>query len=63
VIDEADFNDEDKLGRGKEMQDRLSKLRATSSPPIILPDMILPAPSESPRRPIGSTIGRLEMAK
>jgi type I restriction enzyme M protein len=28
VIDEADFNDEDKLGRGKEMQDRLSKLVA-----------------------------------
>lgn len=26
VIDVADFNDEDKLGRGKEMQDRLSKL-------------------------------------
>ena len=28
VIDIADFNDEDKLGRGKEMQDRLSKLVA-----------------------------------
>ena len=28
VIDVADFNDEDKLGRGKEMQDRLSKLVA-----------------------------------
>jgi len=28
VIDEADFNDENKLGRGKEMQDRLSKLVA-----------------------------------
>jgi len=28
VIDEADFNDEDKLGRGKEMQDRLSRLVA-----------------------------------
>ena len=28
VIDEADFNDEDKLGRGKDMQDRLSKLVA-----------------------------------
>ena len=28
VIDQADFNDEDKLGRGKEMQDRLSKLIA-----------------------------------
>jgi len=28
VITEADFNDEDKLGRGKEMQDRLSKLVA-----------------------------------
>ncbi|HEX3732642.1 MAG TPA: class I SAM-dependent DNA methyltransferase [Mycobacteriales bacterium] len=26
VIDLADFNDEDKLGRGKEMQDRLSRL-------------------------------------
>jgi type I restriction enzyme M protein len=26
VIDEADFNDEEKLGKGKEMQDRLSKL-------------------------------------
>ena len=29
VIDEADFNDEEKLGKGKEMQDRLSKLVAT----------------------------------
>ncbi len=28
VIDEADFNDESKLGAGKEMQDRLSKLIA-----------------------------------
>jgi type I restriction enzyme M protein len=28
VIDQADFNDEDKLGRGKEMQDRLSRLVA-----------------------------------
>ena len=28
VIDQADFNDEDKLGTGKEMQDRLSKLVA-----------------------------------
>ncbi len=28
VIDVADFNDEDKLGRGKEMQDRLSQLVA-----------------------------------
>ena len=28
VIDEADFNDEGKLGTGKEMQDRLSKLVA-----------------------------------
>jgi type I restriction enzyme M protein len=28
VIDEADFNDETKLGAGKEMQDRLSKLVA-----------------------------------
>ena len=28
VIDIADFNDEDKLGKGKEMQDRLSKLIA-----------------------------------
>ena len=26
VIDQADFNDESKLGKGKEMQDRLSKL-------------------------------------
>src|SRR5213595_3989742 len=26
VIDLADFNDEEKLGKGKEMQDRLSKL-------------------------------------
>ena len=28
VIDVADFNDEDKLGKGKEMVDRLSKLVA-----------------------------------
>jgi type I restriction enzyme M protein len=28
VIDEADFNDPEKLGKGKEMQDRLSKLVA-----------------------------------
>ncbi|MEI6221426.1 MAG: N-6 DNA methylase [bacterium] len=28
VIDEVNFNDEDKLGKGKEMQDRLSKLIA-----------------------------------
>lgn len=28
VIDVADFNDEDKLGKGKEMQDRLSNLIA-----------------------------------
>ena len=28
VIDQADFNDDNKLGRGKEMQDRLSKLVA-----------------------------------
>jgi type I restriction enzyme M protein len=28
VIDQADFNDDDKLGRGQEMQDRLSKLVA-----------------------------------
>ena len=28
VIDQADFNDEEKLGRGKEMQDRLTKLAA-----------------------------------
>ena len=28
AIDQADFNDENKLGRGKEMQDRLSKLVA-----------------------------------
>ena len=26
VIDQADFNDESKLGKGKEMQDRLTKL-------------------------------------
>ena len=26
VIDQADFNDESKLGKGREMQDRLSKL-------------------------------------
>ncbi len=31
VIDQADFNDEEKLGRGKEMQDRLTKLVATFS--------------------------------
>lgn len=31
VIDQADFNDEEKLGRGKEMQDRLSKLVAIFS--------------------------------
>jgi type I restriction enzyme M protein len=28
VIDQADFNDEEKLGKGKEMQDRLTKLVA-----------------------------------
>ena len=28
VIDQADFNDDDRLGRGREMQDRLSKLVA-----------------------------------
>ena len=28
VIDQANFNDEDKLGKGKDMQDRLSKLVA-----------------------------------
>lgn len=28
VIDQADFNDDEKLGKGKEMQDRLSKLVA-----------------------------------
>lgn len=28
VIDQADFNDEERLGKGKEMQDRLSKLVA-----------------------------------
>ncbi|NKR88856.1 type I restriction-modification system subunit M [Rhodococcus hoagii] len=28
VIDQADFNDEEKLGKGREMQDRLSKLVA-----------------------------------
>ena len=31
VIDQADFNDEEKLGKGKEMQDRLSKLVAIFS--------------------------------
>lgn len=31
VIDQADFNDEEKLGRGKEMQDRLTKLVAIFS--------------------------------
>src|SRR5215475_1816943 len=31
VIDLADFNDEEKLGKGKEMQDRLSKLVAIFS--------------------------------
>ena len=31
VIDQADFNDDSKLGRGKEMQDRLSKLVAIFS--------------------------------
>ena len=30
VIDQADFNDESRLGTGKEMQDRLSKLVAIS---------------------------------
>ncbi len=28
AIDQADFNDEEKLGKGKEMQDRLSQLVA-----------------------------------
>ena len=32
VIDQADFNDGGKLGSGKEMQDRLSKLIATFAP-------------------------------
>jgi type I restriction enzyme M protein len=31
VIDQADFNDEEKLGKGKEMQDRLTKLVAIFS--------------------------------
>jgi type I restriction enzyme M protein len=31
VIDQADFNDEEKLGKGQEMQDRLSKLVAIFS--------------------------------
>jgi len=31
VIDVADFNDEDKLGRGKEVQDRLPRLVAIFS--------------------------------
>ena len=33
VIDVADFNDEDKLGKGKEMQDRLSNLVAIFEDP------------------------------
>jgi type I restriction enzyme M protein len=35
VIDVADFNDEDKLGRGKEMQDRLSNLVAIFENPAL----------------------------
>ena len=39
VIDQADFNDDSKLGAGKEMQDRLSKLIAifegSTSAPIV----------------------------
>jgi type I restriction enzyme M protein len=31
VIDRADFNDEGKLGGGKDLQDRLAKLVATFS--------------------------------
>ncbi len=35
VIDVADFNDEDKLGKGKEMQDRLSNLVAIFENPAL----------------------------
>lgn len=35
VIDEVDFNDEDKLGKGKEMQDRLSNLVAIFENPAL----------------------------
>jgi type I restriction enzyme M protein len=35
VIDVADFNDSDKLGKGKEMQDRLSNLVAIFSDPAL----------------------------
>ncbi len=35
VIDVADFNDEDKLGHGKEMQDRLSNLVAIFENPAL----------------------------
>lgn len=35
VIDVADFNDADKLGRGKEMQDRLSTLVAIFENPAL----------------------------
>src|SRR5713101_1568869 len=35
VIDVADFNDEDKLGKGKEMVDRLSKLVAIFDTPAL----------------------------
>src|SRR6266480_2327360 len=35
VIDVADFNDDDKLGKGKEMQDRLSNLVAIFDNPAL----------------------------
>lgn len=35
VIDTADFNDTNKIGRGKEMQDRLSTLIATFEDPVL----------------------------
>jgi type I restriction enzyme M protein len=35
VIDVADFNDDDKLGKGKEMQDRLSNLVAIFENPAL----------------------------
>lgn len=37
VIDLADFNDEEKLGKGKEMQDRLSKLGTIFTPADVGP--------------------------
>ncbi len=36
VLDSVDFNDEDKLGRGKDMQDRLSKLVAMFENPAMV---------------------------